>query len=207
MSDPDTATKADTSVDIPGHGKLSIAPAADAPLLVVFGGIDVGGVKSGVYMWNYMANIKDKFHIFVALSNNINGAQAYHSLMETLKAKGLTPSRQILYLFSGGYGPGMSLLTSNDSNLFSSIYLVDIWMGEGKDHRSTVPNFYKALANKNAAKLTYVYTNFGANNDGARDYIANKVGRAKATLVHGGKNESGMQTHMRTNAVAIDTLQ
>ena len=69
MSDPDTATKTDTSVDISGQGKLTIAPDADAPLLVVFGGIDVGGVQSGVYMWNYMANIKDKFHIFVALNN------------------------------------------------------------------------------------------------------------------------------------------
>ncbi len=207
MSDPDTATKAVTSVDISSHGKLSIAPDADAPLLVVFGGIDVGGVQSGVYMWNYMANIKDKFHIFVALNNNVNGTEAYRSLMETLKAKGLTPSRQILYLFSGGYKPGINLLTSSDPNLFSSIYLVDIWMGEGKDHRSTVPNFYKALANRNAAKLTYVYTKFGANNDGARDYIANKVGRARATLVHGGRHESGMQTHMRTNTVAIGTLQ
>jgi len=173
----------------------------------VFGGVDVDGVQSGVYMWNYMGNIKDKFHVFVALNNNVNGTQAYRSLMETLKANGLIPSRQILYLFLGGYKPGMNLLTSSDPNLFSSIYLVDIWMGEGKDHRSTVPNFYKALADKNAAKLTYVYTNFGANNDGARDYIAKKVGRAKATLVHGGKNESGMQTHMRTNTVAIGALQ
>ena len=198
MSDP---------VDIPGHGKLSIASDADAPLLVVFGGIDVGGVQSGVYMWNYMGGIKDKFHIFVALNNNVNGAQAYGAVMDTLKARSLTPSRQILYLFSGGYKPGMSLLTGGGPNLFSSIYLVDIWMGVGKDNRSVVPNFYKALADKNAAKLTYVYTNFGANNDGARDYIAKKVGRASATLVSGKKDESGMQTHMRTNTVAISTLQ
>jgi len=47
MSDPDT--NAVTSVDISTHGKLSIAPDANAPLLVVFGGIDVDGVQSGVY--------------------------------------------------------------------------------------------------------------------------------------------------------------
>ena len=187
--------------------RLSTASNATAPLLVVFGGIDVGGVQSGVYMWNYMANIKDKFHIFVALNSNVNGTQAYRSLMETLKAKGLTPSRQILYLFSGGYNPGIQLLTGSGADLFSSIYLVDIWMGEGKDHRSTVPNFYKALANKNAAKLTYVYTGFGANNAGARDYIAKKLGSARATLVRGGRHETGMQNHMRTNSVAIGTLQ
>src|SRR5260370_17464655 len=153
MRDPDSAPKTDTSVDISGQGKLTIAPDADAPLLVVFGGIDVGGVQSGVYMWNYMANIKDKFHIFVALNNNVNGTQAYRSLMETLKAKGLTPSRQILYLFSGGYKPGISLLTSSDPNLFSSIYLVDIWMGEGKDHRSTLPTSSKSLATTNTPNL------------------------------------------------------
>jgi hypothetical protein len=49
------------TLSISSHGKLSIAPDADAPLLVVFGGIDVDGVQSGVYMWSYMANIKDKF--------------------------------------------------------------------------------------------------------------------------------------------------
>jgi hypothetical protein len=48
-------------------------------------GIDGDGVQSGVYMWNYMANIKGKFHIFVALNNNVNGTQAYGSLMETLR--------------------------------------------------------------------------------------------------------------------------
>jgi hypothetical protein len=31
--------------------------------------------------------------------------------------------------------------------------------------------------NKIPAKITYVYTSFGANNDAARDYIANKLGR------------------------------
>jgi len=194
-------------VDIPGYGKLSIASADDAPLLVVFGGIDVGGVQSGVYMWKYMDGIKDKFHIFVADNQNVNGTEAYRAVMEMLKAKNLTPSRQVLYLFSGGYKPGMNLLSSADPNLFSSIYLVDIWMGVGKDQRGTVPNFYKALAKKNAAKITYVYTYSGATNDEARDYIAQQVGRAKATLVKGGKNESGIQTHMRTNTVAVGTLQ
>lgn len=188
------------------HGRLSLAPEADAPLLIVFGGIDVSFdkkmVRSGIYMWNYMAGIKDKFHIFVAYSNHVNGTESYHVLSKALESNGVTPSRQILYLFSGGYGPGMDLLSSGGSNPFSSIYLVDIWMGKGKDQSGTVPKFYQRLADKSAAKLSYFYTKFGANNNEARDYIAKKLGGARATLVQGG----GMETHMRTNTVAIANL-
>jgi hypothetical protein len=190
-------------IDIPGYGKLSVAPDASAPLLVVFGGIDVGGIHSGVYMWNYMNKVKDRFHIFVARSNTVNGSQAYRALMSTLKDQSLTPSDQILYLFSGGYRPGMDLLPSGGPGLFSSIYLVDIWMGVNtKTKSSAVPDFYKALADGNAAKITYVFTTFGANNDKARDYIANKVGSSRAILVKGG----GMDVHMSTNTVAVKML-
>ncbi len=194
-------------IDIPSYGKLSAAPDASAPLLVVFGGIPVGPVhhkvQSGIYMWNYMNKVKDRFHIFVARSNNVNGSQAYRSLLSTLKAQGLTPSNQILYLFSGGYGPGMDLLPSVGPATFSSIYLVDIWMGVNTKTKSTaVPDFYKALADGNAAKITYVYTSFGANNEKARDYIASKLGSSKAILVKGG----GMDVHMSTNTVAVKML-
>jgi hypothetical protein len=194
------------SVDISGFGKLSMASDASAPLLVVFGGITVGGVQSGVYMWNYMNGIKDRFHIFVALNNDVDGNKSYDSLVSTLSAQSLSPSQQILYLFSGGYKPGMGLLGSKGSDLFSSIYLVDIWMGVTKKSHSIVPDFYKALVDKIPAKITYVFTSFGANNDAARDYIANRLGSQRATLVKGQKGEEGMQTHMRTNSVAVGTL-
>jgi hypothetical protein len=207
MASPATAANAATSIDIPGQGKLSVAPDVNAPLLVVFGGIDVHKVHSGVYMWNYMSSIKDRFHIFVALSNNVNGTTAYRSLMKALQTKSLTPSKQILYLFSGGYKPGIDVLTSGGPNLFSSIYLVDIWMGVTKHSGSAVPDFYKALANRYAGKITYVYTSFGANNHAARDYIANKVGPARAKLVEGRVHEPGMDVHMRTNTAAVGSLQ
>ena len=195
------------TVDIAGYGKLSIAPNANAPLLVVFGGIDVHQVTSGVYMWNFMTDLKDRFHIFVALHNHVNGTQAYSSLKSTLQVQGLTPSQQILYLFSGGYRPGKSLLTSESPDLFSSIYLVDIWMGVTQESGSSVPDFYKALVNKNAAKITYVYTSFGANNTAARDYIANKLGSQQAILVQGQKGQQAMDIHMSTNTVALAMLK
>ena len=63
-------------VQVPGQRNLSIAPAANAPLLVVFGGIDAHTLHSGAYMWNYMNPLGKRFHIFIALSNHLNGTLA-----------------------------------------------------------------------------------------------------------------------------------
>ena len=128
----------------------------------------------------------------------MNGPQAYSKLMSTLQAQGCTPSRQILYLFSGGYMPGMQLLQSVGAALFSSFYLVDIWIGSN----SGVQNFYKGLADGHAANITYVYTEFAANNDEVRDYIAKKVGPQRAILVGG----TTMKDHMSTNTMAVTQL-
>jgi hypothetical protein len=191
---------ADPYIHIGGYGRLSLAPDTDAPLLVVFGGIDVGGVHSGVYMWNYMNALKSRYHIFVANSNHVNGLASYQALTDKLDKHGVQPREQILYLFSGGYKPGMDLLRFKPASIFSWIYLVDIWMGH-----PTISDFYKNLVTCNAGKMTYVYTVFGANNDKARDFIAAKLG-GNATLVKGHAKEGGMQTHMRTNTTALIDL-
>jgi hypothetical protein len=120
--------------------------------------------------------------------------------MKTVANKGLKPARQILYLFSGGYRPGINVLTTSGAGVFSSIYLVDIWMGGAR-----LGTFYTTLADHNAPKMTYVYTMFGANNKVARDYIAKKV-VPRATLVQSLAHEGGMDTHMRTNVIAVNTL-
>ena len=183
-------------IDVGDFGKFSIAADASAPLLIVFGGIVVGGEISGVYMWHYMQPIQDRYHIFVAHDNTVNGTRSYDALMKLVDSKKLTPSTQILYLFSGGYRPGMDLLPGTGHQKFSAIYLVDIWMGIGKDKKSVVPNFYKKFVDANGSKTTYVYTEHGAVNDNARDYLANKV--QSATLVAG--------NHMSTNITAIHRL-
>ena len=186
-------------VQVPGQGTLSIAPAGNAPLLVVFGGIDAHKVHSGVYMWNYMNPLGQRFHIFVALTHHVNGTLAYGALMKAVTDNGLKPSRQVLYLFSGGYKAGIDLLRGGTSR-FDAIYLVDIWLGG-----AIVGDFYKSLADHDALKMTYVYTIFGPNNKVARDYIANKVA-PRATLITGLPHESGVATHMRTNVTAVSTL-
>lgn len=195
-----------TPIDISGYGKLSIASNTGSPLLVVFGGIPVNGQQSGVYMWDFMKAVSDRFHIFVAAHNHVDGVGAYDALTKRLEAEQISASQQILYLFSGGYRPGMALLRSKGAELFSSIFLVDIWMGVTEESHSVVPDFYKHLVNKHSDLITYVYTSFGANNDDARDYIAKKLGPQKAKLVQGNKGQSGMDVHMSTNTVAVGML-
>jgi len=166
---------------------------------VVCGGITLDKVQSGVYMWKYMKGVEDRFYIFVAVSNvavsnEVNGDKAYDSLLKRVKEHELAPPTQILHLFSGGCGPGMPLLRDDGTDRLSSIDLVDIWMGIGKNSHSLVPDFYKALVNKIPGKITYVYTSFGANDSVVRDYIAGELGSQKGKLVPG----SGTDTHVST---------
>jgi len=176
-------------LDIGSYGKLKVANS-NSPLLVVFGGIDVGGRQSGVYMWDYMNKISNDYNIFVAKNSNVDGKKAYDELNKKMSENNINPSTRILYLFSGGYRAGMSILQSNNND-FTSIYLVDIWMGN-----STVSDFYKKYIDNNARKTRYYYTLFGATNPQARDYIASRASVKKI-------NNSG---HMDTNLDAINTL-
>lgn len=213
-------------IDVSGFGKLLIASNDDgtpknATLLVVFGGIPVDkmefdGVKrkkpvyipSGDYMWNFMNDsLKYRFHIFVSASSDVGGNASYDSLIKKLKEKKITHPSEILYLFSGGGAPGTQLLDAKGADRFTSIFLVDIWMGFGKKHPSPfMPNFYKHFVNTHADKTTYVYTEGGADNDDARDFLVKKLGPQKAIEVDPQAGEDGMQTHLRTNVVALKML-
>jgi hypothetical protein len=204
-------------VDIPGYGKLWVANKPDLPLLVVFGGIAVkpsqmDGIKrnqdedkpvqSDVYMWNYMNALKNRFHIFVSLPpRHVNGPKAFDALVNAQDQK-FAPSQKILYLFSGGYLPGKDLLGDKaDAIKFSSIFLVDIWMGN-----SAIADFYTHFVNTNADRVTYVFTEGGPANSDARDKLARKLGSQKAVEVDAQKGDVGYMTHMRTITVAIGML-
>jgi hypothetical protein len=170
-------------------GEIILAKDKNAPLLIVYGGIPVKGVTSGVYMWNYVDKLKEKYHIFVASSHKVNGPDTYETVLTYLKKYGITPSKKVLYLFSGGYSPGMKLLDTKAAD-FSKVLLVDIWM-KGK----TISDFYIKFTNNNKSKVEYYYTSFGANNDSARDAIAKS-----ASVVNTKSN------HMDTNLLAVDSL-
>ena len=207
-------------IDVSGFGKLSTASSKSATLLVVFGGIPVDkrefdgiqrqkavSVPSGDYMWNFMNDVKDRYHIFVSASNDVGGNAAYNALIKKMKEKEVAHDSEILYLFSGGGSPGTQLLDDKGSDRFSSIFLVDIWMGFGRKHPSPfMPNFYKHFVNAQADKTTYVFTEGGADNNDARDFLVRKLGSQKAIKVAPQAGEDGMQTHLRTNVVALKRL-
>jgi hypothetical protein len=206
-----------SEIDVPGHGTLSVANKPGVPLLIVFGGItlmlsqmdgikrskdDDKSVPSDVYMWNYMNALKERFHIFVSHPpRHVNGVKAFEALADAQDAK-FAPSQKILYLFSGGYLPGKDLLSNKeDANKVSPIFLVDIWMG-GQD----IEDFYTHFVNVNADRVTYVYTDGGAANDDARNFLVRKLGSQKAIQVKPQKGDKAYMTHMRTNDVAISML-
>lgn len=169
------------------YGEILFSKNKTAPLLMVYGGINVGGKKSGVYMWDYVNKLKNKYTIFVANDHKVNGLNSYKKVLESLKENNITPSSKILYLFSGGYKPGKELLNSNSGD-FSEILLVDIWMG------GSVGDFYKKFVKDNSSKVKYYYTSFGSQNDEAKNFISK--------LVSSVKNSS----HMETNTDAVNNL-
>jgi peptidoglycan hydrolase-like protein with peptidoglycan-binding domain len=172
------------------YGKFTPGKDKASPLVVVFGGIPVGGRESGDYMYDYFNKTGDRYNLFVANSHKIDGAGAYQALKNKIGSGEMNPSKKILYLFSGGYRPGQSLLSKFDPNEFDKILLVDIWMGS-----SNVANFYKNLTSKYRDKVEYYYTDYGANNPSARNEISSLA--SKKEKVDG---------HMKSNVNAISSL-
>ena len=177
-----------TAVSVGDYGKFSEGASKSSPLAIVFGGIPVGGKQSGEYMYDYFNKTGNKLNLFVAANANVNGKSSYDSVMK----KDITPSKKILYLFSGGYKPGMELLKSVGADSFDKIYLVDIWMGN-----ASVSDFYTKLVKENKGKVEYYYTSFGANNNTARNTISQTVLKS---------SENSKNNHMDTNNDAVGTL-
>lgn len=181
-----------SKTDLGSYGKFSEASNKKSPLIMVYGGIDVGGRKSGEYMYDYLNKVGSSANIFVAKDANIDGKGAYQSVKNKLSEKSINPSKKILYLFSGGYKPGMSLLKDVSASEFDIIYLVDIWMGN-----SNVASFYKNLAESNRSKVRYFYTGTGAANSDAKNSLINTLNFYKA---------NDRNDHMDTNNDAVNDL-
>lgn len=187
------------------QGNLNLNTNKNAPLIVVFGGTDVGGKASGKYMYDYFTpDVLSRYNVFVANSSRINGNKAWKEIQEKSIEMGLTPSKKILYLFSGGYYPAMSISSSSDLNKkvdylndnFDKIYLVDIWIGKSGSA------FYKLLAEKYGDKVEYYSyggknSGGGSNNIGVRNVIVSKASKSHLTA----------PDHMKTNDEAIKSLK
>ncbi len=180
--------------DLQSYGKFTPGKDKSAPLVVVFGGIPVGGRESGDYMYDYFNKTGDKYNLFVAKSHKINGGEAYQALKNKINSGEITPSKKILYLFSGGYRPGQSALTKFKPEEFDKILLVDIWMGN-----SIVSEFYKDLASKYRDKVEYYYTDYGANNPSARNAIASSVSKKEKVTGHMASNINAINSLLQLN--------
>jgi hypothetical protein len=190
---PKEPSRLDTSTgaqDLPNYGKLVVSSDKNSPTLICFGGIDVGGRSSGDYMWDYFGDLKNKYQIFVAKDHKVDGEESYKSTIKYLESNGYNTSEQILYLFSGGYRPGMPVLTTYKDK-FKKVILVDIWMGN-----DNVSNYYVTFAKSNKDKTYYIYTSFGANNKQGSQDLAQNSGFSKL-------NSDG---HMQCNKDALSLL-
>jgi len=179
----------DSAKDLGSYGKFTQGANPNSPLVVVYGGTDVGGRKSGVYMYDYFGGFENRYNLFVAKDPNINGLEAYKAIKNKV---GSAPSKKILYLFSGGYRPGKKLLEQVGAGEFDKIYLVDIWMGN-----QPVGDFYSKLAEGNGKKIEYYYTSFGGNNSSA----TNRIASASSVKIKQKEN-----SHMKTNEDAVKSL-
>ncbi len=180
--------------DLQSYGKFTPGKDKSATLVVVFGGIPVGGRESGDYMYDYFNKTGDKYNLFVAKSHKINGGEAYQALKNKINSGEITPSKKILYLFSGGYRPGQSALTKFKPEEFDKILLVDIWMGN-----SIVSEFYKDLASKYRDKVEYYYTDYGANNPSVRNAIASSVSKKEKVTGHMASNINAINSLLQLN--------
>jgi hypothetical protein len=188
----DTSSSISPKTELGDYGKFSEASKKNAPLIMVYGGIDVGSKKSGEYMYDYLGKIGSSANIFVAKDHKVEGKGSYKAVKDKLSEKSISPSKKILYLFSEGYKPGMELLKGVPASEFDLIYLVDIWMGNSK-----VASFYKNLAENNRGKVRYFYTGDGAKNSDAKDSLIKTLNFYRAN----DKND-----HMSTNTDAVADL-
>ncbi len=188
------------------QGALTANTNKNAPMVVVFGGTDVGGKASGKYMYDYFTpDVLSKYNVFVANSSRINGEKAWKEIQEKSVELGLNPSKKILYLFSGGYFPAMSIggagLDMDKridylNNTFDKIFLVDIWIGKSGS------TFYKKLAEKCGNKLEYY--SYGGNNSGGG---SNNIPVRNLIVSKASKSHLTAPDHMRTNDEAIKSLK
>lgn len=187
------------------QGTLNLNTNKTAPLIVVFGGTDVGGKTSGQYMYDYFtSDILSKYNVFIANSSRINGDKAWKEIIEKCTELGIFPTKKILYLFSGGYLPAMGINKNLDINKridylnsnFDKIFLVDIWIGEGGS------TFYKKLAEKYGKKLEY-YSYGGQNSAGGSSNISVR----KIIISKAYKSFLNSPDHMKTNLEAIKSLK
>jgi len=179
-------------IDIGDYGKLTKAKSSTSPLVVVFGGKNYNGKKSGEYMYDYFGRTGDSINLFITKDDTVDGSTAYKKLKSNLSDKSISPSKKILYLFSEGSLQGKDLLEAYSPSEFDIIYLVDPYMGNKK-----TSDYYTKIAINNKEKVRFFYTPKGSENEDATNQIIKSINYYKL---------NGNNDHMDTNTDAVSDL-
>ena len=185
-----------TKKDISGYGIFTPSNNTEAPLVIVYGGINVRGRESGEYMYDYFNKTNNKYNLFVAKDHRIYGYEAYMQILNSLSEQNIRPNKKVLYLFSGGVRPGMTLLSKINPEEFEKIYLVDIYIGKN----ASTANFYTKLAKQYPSKIEYFYTGSSSQAGGSVNLPAKNAIISSVFLSKQGNN------HMSTNVDAVASL-
>lgn len=184
------------SEDLSGLGNFTPSAHEGAPLIIVYGGIDVKGRQSGDYMYDYFNKTGNLYNLFVSKNHRVDGLGTYNSVINYVSSHNIYPQKKVLYLFSGGVRAGYQLLKSVSPNEFEKIYLVDIYIGKNQG----IADFYTGLAKSYPNKVEYYYTGSDSNAGGSVNLGAKlKIKNAVAVSKQG-------SNHMLTNVDAVSSL-
>ncbi len=188
-----------TKESIDDLGNFTPSRFESAPLIVVYGGIEVRGRESGEYMYDYFDKTQNKYNLFVAKNHKVDGLKTYQKLLNFIQQENIYPNKKVLFLFSGGFRPGMTLLNQISPEEFEKIYLVDIYIGKN----ASVANFYTKLAKQYPSKIEYYYTGSSSQAGGsvnlpAKNTIINSVFVSKQGNNHMSTNEDAVQSLLTT---------
>jgi hypothetical protein len=184
------------SENLQGLGNFTSSMYEGAPLIIVYGGINVKERESGDYMYDYFNGTGNNYNLFVAKNHHINGLEAYNKVIQHLQGQNIYPRKKALYLFSGGVRPGFQLLQSVSPNEFEKIYLVDIYIGKN----TAVYDLYTQLAKNYPNKVEFYYTGSDSEAGGLVNLKAKREIKASVSVSKQGSN------HMLTNVDAVSSL-
>lgn len=184
------------SEDLEGLGNFTPSMYEGAPLIIVYGGINVKERESGDYMYDYFNKTGNSYNLFVAKNHRINGLEAYNKLIQYIQGQNIYPRKKALYLFSGGVRGGFQLLKSVSPNEFEKIYLVDIYIGKNK----AVYDLYTQLAKNYPNKVEFYYTGSDSQAGGLANLKAKQEIKSSVPVSKQGSN------HMLTNVDAVSSL-
>lgn len=144
---PTTSTTASAPAPL-RHGKFTPAPTTGAPFIAVYGGSDVAGTPSGVYMYTYVTpKLTAKNNVYVAANYRVPGVQSHDEGAARVQG---TPSKRILYMFSGGELPCRKVYEKYGAT-FDRVYLVDAFLAQSTQ-------VWANFISKDPTKFVFVYT-------------------------------------------------